>query len=249
MDHFVINRNRSRLWSEIFRVENVLMEKEISDIHYIWGKPIFKNQKQFLSPHIKSFINLPKKYEKRIIMPISLPGLFTKNMSTVIGGKSYEHYFNDLILFLSKLKPSILDKLVFRFQNETKYFDYDKIIKKKFPSIKISYGKESFKSELMRCNLCICTANATTILESFTSGVPTIMFWRKNYYQGANYIEKNFASFSRDKIFYNDPIKAAKYLNNNYINIQNIWSEFILKKNYKNFIKSNCYPKFTSINN
>lgn len=223
---------------------NVLMEKEISDIHYTWGKPIFKNQKQFLSPQIKSFINLPKKYERRIIMPISLPALFTKNMSTVIGGKSYEHYFNDLILFLSKLKPSIIDKIVFRFQDGSKYFDYDKIIKNKFPSIKISYGKEPFKFELMRCNLCICTANATTVLQSFTSGVPTLMFWRKNYYESANFLKRNYALFSKDKIFYDDPVKAAKYLNNNYNNISKIWSKIILKKNYKNFIKNNCHPQF-----
>ncbi len=160
----------------------VIMEKNLSDKHLVWGTPIYSNQMQFLSPHIKNMLNINNSNSEKIIMPISLPSLFSKNMSTSISGKCYENYFLDLIIFLKTLNFEIRKNIIFRFPPGGKFLDYDLYIKKKFPEIKIDYGNKPLKNLLIKCKISICTVDSTTVLSSIVSGIPTIFFLEKKLF-------------------------------------------------------------------
>ena len=147
----------------------VIMEKDLSDKHLVWGKPIYSNQKQFLSPHIKNISNVNNSNSEKIIMLVSLSSLFSKNMSTSISGKCYENYFLDLIIFLKTLNFKIRKNIIFRFPPGAKLLDYDLFIKKKFPEIKIDYGYKPLKNQLVKCKISICTVDSTTNLKSIAS--------------------------------------------------------------------------------
>ena len=177
----------------------VIMEKNLSDKHFVWGKPIYSNQMQYLSPHIENISNINNSNSEKIIMPVSLPSLFSKNMSTSISGKCYENYFLDLIIFLKNLNLKIRKNIIFRFPPGAKLLDYDLLIKKKFPEIKIDYGNKPLKNLLIKCKISICTVDTTTILQSIASGIPTIFFWRENYFESQNFLNKEYLFFKKKK--------------------------------------------------
>ena len=120
-------------------------------------------------------------------------------MSTSISGKCYENYFLDLIIFLKTLNFKIRKNIIFRFPPGAKLLDYDLFIKKKFPEIKIDYGYKPLKNQLVKCKISICTVDSTTNLKSIASGIPTIFFWRENYFESKNFLNKEYLFFKKKK--------------------------------------------------
>ena len=218
----------------------VLMEKNLSDKHYVWGKPIYSNQEQFLAPQIKHFLNINNSNSEEIIIPVSLPALFAKNMSASISGKCYENYFLDLIIFLTNLNYNIRKNVIVRFPPGAKILDYDLLIKKRFPEIKLDYGHRPFKIQLIKSKIAICTVDSTTILQSLVSGIPTIFFWRSNYFESKKFLNKEFLYFKKKNVFHNDPKRAAEFINKNHQKLIILWREIKNNKNFKSFLKKTC---------
>jgi putative transferase (TIGR04331 family) len=218
----------------------VLMENDLSDTHYTWGKPVYPNQKQFLSPQIKNFFNINTLKSKKIILPLSLPALFAKNMVTSISGKMYENYFLDILIFLDNLEFNIRKNIILRFQPGAKILNYDKVIQSKFPEIEIDYGYDTFKKHLKNCKISVCSVNSTTLLQSIASGIPTLFFWRNHYYESRSFLRDDLLFFKKNFFFYNCPVKASKFLNANFKKINIIWNELKKEKKFKLFLNNNC---------
>jgi putative transferase (TIGR04331 family) len=72
--------------------------------------------------------------------------------------------------------------------------------------------------------LYIATNNATTFLESFVSGIPTIVFWDKNYWEINENAKPYFKILQEAKIFFDTPTEAAIHVNKVWQNVPSWWN-------------------------
>jgi putative transferase (TIGR04331 family) len=222
-------------------------ERKIANNFLSWGKPLFKNENQIFSSHIKSFFGISKQINNQIIVPVYCPSIYNQNITTLIGGKQYEQHYKDLLIFLENLKPDLQKLITLRFPSNKKAFDYIVFFKKKFKNISIENSAVSFKNELKFKNICISTTYATTLLQAYASKIPVICFWRKDYYLLRKEAKNIFSKMKKNNLYFNDPVLAARFLNKNYQNIDKWWNQKAVKSATNQFRSFFCYPPLKKV--
>ena len=88
---------------------------------------------------------------------------------------------------------------------------------------------------LEESNLCICTNNATTFLETLASNYPTIIFWDNALFEIREDAVNKMKLLEDAGILFYCPIKAANKVNDISKNIDKWWKEPALQKAVKVF--------------
>jgi putative transferase (TIGR04331 family) len=141
-----------------------------------------------------------------------------------------EKYFSDKVKFISRLKPSIVDNLVYRpylanTWNETGY------LLEHYPQLKIMKRQRSFLPRLhgelikamQRAKVVVIDHPHTSYLQALTINVPCIFYWDKNLFRKNDVAEEELDVLRRLSILHSDPSDAAKSLNNIYDNAYDWW--------------------------
>ena len=152
---------------------------------------------------------------------------------------SYDKYFSGILNLIKNFDKKILENLEVRLYPEAFNKDIPKILKKNIPNIKLNYAKESLVKNLRDCKLCIIGDNATTLLETLRSDVPTVFFWDQRVVKNRDLAENLFDKMYEQKLFYKNSEKLAEFCNQNYDNIYQWWQnedrQDLIKKFLKNF--------------
>ena len=193
-------------------------DKYLSDIFYCWGPPLSKKEKRIHPLELSRINNINKNYNNRIIVPISLPSHLLKEISSGYACQVYDIYLNDLDIFLKNLDKPILEKVTLRLQpqNFKNIFSRKELIKyfsKKYKEIEIIEPEHNFKEDLKNYKFCVITIDSTTFLETLSSNIEFICFWRKNYTILHNKFKKIYNKLYSSNLFFEDPKIAAEMVN------------------------------------
>ena len=140
--------------------------------------------------------------------------------------------------------------------NIYKYDNFFKSIKYKYPKVSYSNVNKSAKKFLNvfdEFNITIHYFVGTPFFESMTLNRPTIVIFKYDTHPEFNKEFLEFVKkFKKEKIFFDDAEKAGKFLNDNYLNLNNWWKQYNVQNLVKLFCKKYCYTPedpFKVINN
>ena len=136
--------------------------------------------------------------------------------------------------FQNRLKNEVIKNLSIRLHPTDKISRY----KKSFDSIKIYDGKENIIQFLQKLKLCIITYNATTYLHTFALNIPTIIYFDKDDVLFRKNVDKYFNYLREANILFDEPNKAAEFINSIYPNVEKWWFSEKTQKNVKLFTKN-----------
>lgn len=218
------------------------IELNHANFYYTYGwKPEFK--KKDTQNNIIQFYPVSSGYDKSLKLDYS-----KKEMSIILkcneeffyqflSGGNYSHqkkYINNIKSFQSQLNNDLIKNLSIRIHPSDKVSRY----KNSFETIKIYDGKENIIQFLKRLKLCIVTYNATTYLHTFALNIPTIIFFDREDVLIRKDADMYFNYLREANILFDEPNKAADFINSIYPNIEKWWASEKTQKNIKLFTKN-----------
>ena len=106
--------------------------------------------------------------------------------------------------------------------------------------------KKDFFTSLYSAKLVVCGWNATSYLESMSANVPTVIFWKKKYFELNGKAKSFFSELEKAKIFHKSPLSASKHISNIWENIDEWWNNKEVSAAKNNFLNE-YYNKSKSI--
>ena len=207
----------------------------ISNVYLSWGWK-YPNQKK-IKPFFANF-KCPKKNLKRvdkIMMVTAIKSKYSNTLYTGYQSSSWINYVKFLDLFFQKSSSKIKSNLILKGYTLDYGWDYTKLLKKYHNEISI-YNKNTNFSELVsEYKLNIITYNGTSLLQSLSSGNPTMILWDSSIWRMSTISKKYFKLLQDCKILFDDVRKASIHLDNIYDDIDSWWNQSNLQKNLKIF--------------
>ena len=191
-------------------------EIAISDTFLSWGWSREDSNKVTPSPANK-LIHLKNKGKFQnngpaILIAGALPQQ-SYHISSIPIGPQFLNYFNDQFRFVNALSPEIKSRLQiklfpsdFGWNQQLRWKNFD-------PTIQILSGNKPLMQHLQKAKLSISTYNATTFLETFVMGIPTVMFWDDSYWELNNFALPYYNKLLDAKILFYNPEKCAEHIN------------------------------------
>tara|TARA_B110000503_G_scaffold137619_1_gene222167 strand:- start:944 stop:2740 length:1797 start_codon:yes stop_codon:yes gene_type:complete len=230
-------------------------EIRVSDCYLSWGWKknnvkieklgIILNCNSILRKKNKNFINNDK-----CLLVVQDLRRHINNLTSLTGSKYfYEYYFKFCPEFISSLKINIQNQLTARFLTNISQWNAHTFLKKKFNNIKVTLGQEeSYSDAINNSRLVICTYLSTSFLECMFSNVPSILILRsdKNVFNLTT--QKILYNLKNNNIYFDNYLNAAKFINNNWDNIDNWWKSKDIQNARKDFVKNFCKENHFIIN-
>ena len=152
----------------------------------------------------------------------------------------WEDYIDNQAKFVTNLSEAVKKNFYIKFNDFSN--KYNRIMEKKI-NLKKSKIKIYDPSKSWSPEITIFGYDGTGFLENLSDNKPTIAFWDINKSHLRNNVKKDFKKLEKSSIIFNDPLKTARFINNNYENIYNWWNKKETKKNIAEFI--NLYSRKT----
>lgn len=228
-------------------------EKKLADKFLTWGWAQDENDVEFISLRISHNKKVLKKsrifknYDK--ILYISTCGSnFLPSDFGMIDGVGWEKYYSDQKKFFEALDGKISKKIEVRLHPAD--WMYGSVQRKNFLSISKTIDfdiKKKFIDSLSDKKLVIIDHLQTTFLETIAFDIPTIIFLDENEWIINNDFSLTYNKLKNANIIHTSPESATRFLNNNYVNIDNWWSSNEVRKATedikKYFIKMSLKPE------
>jgi putative transferase (TIGR04331 family) len=158
------------------------------------------------------------------------------HLSSIPIGPQFASYFEDQFSFVSSLDSNVREKLRVRmfpsdfdWYQESRWRDFD-------PKIHILKDGKTLEDSLRNAKVSISTYNATTFLETFSKGIPTVMFWDKNFWEINETALPHYQKLQEAKILFYDPKECADHMNEIWNNPLTWWNDPKTQNVVKNFI-------------
>jgi putative transferase (TIGR04331 family) len=139
-------------------------------------------------------------------------------------------YHSDTALFLSLLDPSI--SLTIRTPANVGY-DFSYLQRK----VRYDLSDQSFESVLPSYALYCVDHLGTTMLESISMGIPTIVILDKRFVKYHGEAQKIMASLESIGVIHYSPKTAAAFVNDNFLTIDRWWQSAPVQASLQNFIQ------------
>lgn len=131
----------------------------------------------------------------------------------------WNEYLDDKISFLENLTPEIREKIIIRLKKRhhfndpnRDYFKMEENIKTRFPDVKFNDYKESLNELVPKTSIIIVTHNATTLLETLSKNIPTLMLMDFNKYKLSKTANELYKELVRIGILHFKAASAAEKL-------------------------------------
>lgn len=209
-------------------------EIKISDKFLTWGWKL--GDKKTLPLFVPQTV-YKKRNKKRnaegLIMPIMditlVPGQdFTQGSPR--NKIEVNNYIENVVKFLSQVDKNILKKSSFKYIEGYKINYTLKSLKYKFPKMKFEDPKKNVTMLSNNFKLIVDFVNSSCFLQSLNLNIPIILIYDKKYCSLRKSAIKDFNMLKKVKIVHNSPDEAAKFVNQNYNNLENWWNSKSLQK-------------------
>ena len=150
-------------------------------------------------------------------------------------GPQVNYYLEDQLRFAAALSAEVRENLVVRLYAHDYGWDTAERWKDFNPSIQVDPGQSPIKSLLSDTKLYVATYNATTFLESFTQGIPTVMFWNPAFWELSDDALPYFDRLRAASVLFDDPVTCAEHVNNIWPNVPAWWASPDVKSAVESF--------------
>tara|TARA_Y100000739_G_C20612646_1_gene469661 strand:- start:391 stop:2133 length:1743 start_codon:yes stop_codon:yes gene_type:complete len=210
----------------------------IADYFISWG---WKNSK---NPFIKPLPSLKlsnqdiicKNNGKIVHVLTSFPKYFYCHYSVPVADQ-FLSYVDNQISFLKNLDLKVLDNLIIKpdpsFFNQS--WDAKQLISKAGFSNNFDTRGRNFYTLLSCSNLCVCTNNTTTFLETLALNYPTVIFWDKNLFEIREEAISYMKLLEDAGVLYYCPLQASKKINSISNNVEDWWGNSALQDSVEKF--------------
>ena len=217
-------------------------EIKVSDYFFSWGW-VNKNKKVLpcfgiIEPKLRKF---EKKF-KKILLVTQTPHKFLYFDNGTMDNYKSKNYINFLDVFFEKIQHKIKNKIYLRFKNlnsnsPKKKIDvhFKNLLTKKYKNLHISNIK-NFYQDIENKKLVIFTYNGTAFLNSLKANVPSIILFNKNYIYLKKSSKKIYFEMKKNHIFFDDPIRASNFINQNLNNIDEWWESKKVRNTISNYL-------------
>jgi putative transferase (TIGR04331 family) len=212
-------------------------EIAISDRYLSWGWRDASQPKVYPAPATKIVgmkRGLPSRSGKCLLVTCSLPPQ-SYLMYSIPAGPQVNCYLEDQLRFAAALSDEVRENLVVRLYAHDYGWDTAERWKDSNPSIQVDLGQSPMKSLLTNTKLYVATYNATTFLESFTQGIPTVMFWNPAFWELSDEALPYFDCLRAASVLFDDPVTCAEHVNNIWPNVPAWWASPEVKSAVESF--------------
>ena len=209
----------------------------ISNVYLSWGWKYY-NKKQMRPFYAPFYYKRNKNYPKinRIMMVTAIKSKYANTILSSYHSSSWVNYIEFLDLFLKTTSTKIRSDIVIKGYHHDYGWDYTELLKKNHKEISIYNDNKSFGELVKIYKLNIITYNGTSLLQSLSSGNPTIILWDSSIWRTSSISKKYFKLLQDCQILFDDIGKASIHLNNIYDDIDSWWNQSDLQKNLNLFV-------------
>jgi putative transferase (TIGR04331 family) len=201
-------------------------EVAICDRYLSWGWRDFSQPKVYPAPATKLVgmkRGLPSRSGKCLQVTCALPSR-SYWMYSVPVGPQVNDYLGDQLCFAAALSDVVRESLVVRLFAQDYGWDVADRWRDEEPLIETDSGQRDHGELLKDTRLYVATYNATTFLESFTQGIPTVIFWNPQYWELSKDAEPYFDVLRQVSVLFDDPISCANHVNAIWNDVPGWWS-------------------------
>ena len=139
-------------------------------------------------------------------------------------GPQFASYLDDQLLFAAGLSEAVRSELLVRLVSVDYGWDVQQRWADAEPTIQTDSGGTSMSELLIDTRLYVATYNATTFLESFTQGIPTVMFWNPQYWELSADAQPRFDQLRRAGVLFDDPVSCARHVSAIWDDVPTWWA-------------------------
>ena len=221
--------------------ENCLDEDHqisIANMYLSWGWK-YSNKKQMKPFYAPFYYKKNETHTKvnKIFMVTAIKSKYTNSLYTGHQSSGWAKYIVFLDLFLKSTSTNIKSNLVIKGYHHDYGWDYTQILKKKHSKISIYDGNKTFGDLANIYKLNIITYNGTALLQSLSSGTPTLILWDSTVWRNSSISKRYFKLLSDSHILFDDVVKASNHITKIYDDINSWWNNKELQNNLNMFIK------------
>lgn len=193
--------------SKISTIEK--FEIDVSNSFFSWGWNKGNKTIAIPSPQL-SKLKYKKKITGKIYINLNSCPRYSYRIYSIPFGPLWGKNIDYQLEFLRKLPANIKDQIVVRPYPEDYGWNEVRRIKVEIPHINIELSYKPWNKKLADARLVIETTNLTTLLESLSANVPTILILQDNYWDINNDALPYFEQLKSEGIYFTDIDKAIE---------------------------------------
>lgn len=201
-------------------------EISVSDRYLSWGWSDQREPKVTPAPAIRLIGARPRKRRQngRCLQVVTTVPRQSYWMFSAPVGPQLEKYLGDQFAFASALSADVRRDLLVRLDRNDYGWDQAERWHDADPEICLDAGEKPFHELLDHTRLYVATYNATTFLESFTQGVPTVMFWNPEFWELTESAKPFFDLLREAGVLFDDPVTCASHVNSIWEDVPAWWA-------------------------
>ena len=200
-------------------------EMSISDRYLTWGWSDPQEAKAYPAPATKLVgmrVRRPRRTGKCVQVTASLPRQSYWMFGAPIGPQVHD-YIDDQFRFAAALNVNVREDLLVRLYHRDYGWDLQQRWQDREPTIATDPGRQRLDRILREARLYVATYNATTFLESFTQGIPTVIFWDPEFWELSIEAKPYFDVLRQAGILFDDPVSCAAMVNSIWDDVPAWW--------------------------
>ena len=190
-------------------------EIAISDRYLSWGWDDPKEPRIYPAPATK-LIGIKKEARENggtcLLVAATLPRQSDLVFSVPVASQ-FEAYIDEQFEFVRALRADAKDQLVARQSQHDHGWDVAERWRDRESLVKTDSGEQPIRRLLKNTRLFVATYNATTFLESFAYGVPTVIFWDPKFWELSDEASPYYDLLRSAAVLFDDPISCAEHVN------------------------------------
>ncbi len=218
------------------------------NIFYTWGWGSNENNTRILTSALLSKIinSYSRKNDQLFFIGTTVPKYVFRFQSTLLPD-DFEKYLEDKMLFLRALSEEIRCKVIYRSHPHDFGWEENDVMRKAIPQIRFSNTGKAI-DWIKKSKLVIIDHPHTSFLEALTINAPSVFYWDHRVYNMRSEAERYFQLLRDAGILYNDPLSAAKKVNEIIHDPRDWWFRPEVQKARSNFCSHFAYAKKDWIN-
>lgn len=196
-----------------------------------WGykeQEDYNNFQPLPSPLLSKLVNKHKQQNSKIILVGTKAFAHSFRFDNSLQGKQWIDYRNNKVLFIKNLSADTFSNFYYRpYFNDIGAFCDKEYYKRNIPNLKLHKSKK-FTKDLVQSNLLVLDHPGTTLNIALAANVPTICFWKKEYFHFCRQAIPFFEELEKVGILFTDQnysINAANKVNEIADNVQEWWQQ------------------------
>jgi len=218
-------------------------EIAIADKYLTWGWQDSNQNSVVPAPSTKLIrLKRPRKGPKSdCLLVLATVPLFSGWLYSAPIGPQWDKYLQDQLSFTGHLREDFRRNLIVRGSSDASRCDLKNLFETTYPTVRFDTRRRNLLKSLRNVKLVVATYNATVFIETFSVGVPTVMFWDPTYWELNADAGPYFEDLKTAGLLYDDALSCATFVNDTWENINEWWVSKEVQLAVSNFLEHYGY--------